>query len=277
MEIHHLTSVFKYAIILLDTYTNNFRSLEAFVKTKKGNSQKESPAWQRGKAREVLKKGRTAFRSSMEDRMPASAHIALTSSHLTLIGRYRDHWWQWPLAAWHTWRMVVHRDLTFKSSERPWAIDADGLDVLQNACRKAPGAWRKAFLAKKCIRWAMEQNPEPHTHALLLVGEGECEMLISGNVDAARQYFMDAMSFKEKALVNGDPLQASRQWCRVARACGLFFLDHARDRGERWTALKILEDNLDRAREVSRDQQLKLERELRKRRLVWDGAVIRKV
>ncbi|MBX4189043.1 hypothetical protein KW785_00425 [Candidatus Parcubacteria bacterium] len=197
--------------------------------------------WQREDARQIMNEARRQFEAQAHETTlvgratawsyPASAHVALASTHYSLVKRYMSPKWKVPLAVWHTRRAVVHA----KAAISMGGLNFDQVDVVTKILSKAPswlGGDRKAAqdLLLGAIGYVPVAEPQDemlaHTRALLLITLGEIEEKMGATKLNVAKRYLEAMFQRKLVFGESDKLMAMRQWVRIAAACGFWFYDH---------------------------------------------------
>lgn len=187
----------------------------------------------------------------------ASAHVALASTHYSLVKRYKR---ADPRAIWHAWRAVEHARSTYKI----WFSNYDQMDVVSTILSKVPRFLRgHAGLAYRVVELALvNAKPEgwepmkPHTRAFLLIRRAEIETKLG------KQAFMVEIYYDQARKLIPD-ITDERQKCRILSAVGFFQFDSfGANRG--W---ELIAAAIGIAHRVSKDQYEKILAEAGKRRM----------
>ncbi|MBX4195804.1 hypothetical protein KW796_02530 [Candidatus Parcubacteria bacterium] len=246
------------------------------------NAYKEA-IWNRGDAREIMREARRRFRVLMRDsefEHTPDPHVALASTHYSLVKRYKKFD---PRAIWHAWRAAKHANAAanLDAVSHYKNITPDQADVLSTILTKVPKPLGGSLSrARSIARVALHRAEEmlPHTYAFLILRLAEIDLALGFAKGVVLDKYIRAKSLKESVLSEEDKVMAKRQWCRIASAIGLFYIDileedvgrYADDRitceGEELLveALRLSREVLD-GRQLSRDQELKILIELRNR------------
>jgi|SRR3989344_2333103 len=220
--------------------------------------------WQRGSAHAIMKEARKNFnRTSLID--PMDAHIAFASVHYSMIKRYREHWWQLPLAFWHLLQAVSFADYAIDGEESYGEGDpvtADQLDVLTTIWSKSPAWMNRRRYAELALGYALSSDhPEAnsmksHTRALMLIRLGEIEYGF-GNLEGSRGRIRQAENLVH--LIKNEPSDdREQQLVRVLFGIGAFYREHHSGKTEFLWAQDYIEQALDLADKVSKDQAAKI-------------------
>lgn len=223
--------------------------------------------WGRGEASQIMKDARERFHwSSREDL--SDAYVALASVHYSLVKRYISSSRQKPLALWHMWCAARNaRKACVTTSIK--GFSPEQFDVLARIRAKAPSwlggnpfhAMSMLNTALFHVNWRADEM-KPHTRALMLITLGELEFL-AGNRISALNHHAEARKLIP-AIETEDSDDRDRQLVRVMTSVGFFYYDHA-GQSERYWSEQLLRRAIELAHTVSRDQELKILAEWRKR------------
>lgn len=227
--------------------------------------------WQRGSTVEIMREARGRFRANSKKDLPG-AYVSLASVHYSLVKRYAT-WWKSPFALWHLWRAAWNIDVAFEVGGRNGDMtkfSPDQVDVISTILAKVP-SWLGGdrVCATSLLNSALYLNHpwgsremKPHTRALMLITLGEIEWQV-GSKEQARKHYDEARYLAPviEVEVSAD---RERQLVRVLSAVGFFYYDHGGQQ-YRYQAKTLLEQALDLARSVSKDQEEKIIAEWRKR------------
>ncbi len=227
-----------------------------------------------------MKEARMRFSRSFEHNgynfsYPTGAYVELASTHYSLVKRYISPApiWKRYLALWHMRKAVIH----VRQAEMSGLSDYNQIDVVSTILRKAPrwlggSPMRALQLIEKALGYSDQAPNEsaemfPHTRALLLVGLGECELIIGLQLTRAACRFDDALALENKIFAESDKEMAQRQWVRILFAVGIFFFDNPITRETKAKSVHCLTRARVLAKQSSFDQYKKISQECAKRGL----------
>ena len=222
--------------------------------------------WQRDSAREIMREARKNFRIARGQK-GAVAYTSLASAHYSLAGRYKEHFWQYPMAAWHMFAAASHAIYAANIIEQVTIrYSSNEADVISRILARVPAWLGGDKLHAKRILYHFLDTPTadilPHTKALMFITLGEIEWK-QGSKTAARDSYRQAKSLVTE-IEREDSEDRKKQLVRVVSAIGFFEYDHGPTLG-RYFAKKVIKRTLDLARQVSKDQERKILAECRKR------------
>lgn len=187
--------------------------------------------WQRGSAREIMREARLRYRESWE-KDPAGAHVALASTHYSLVKRYVESWWQWPLGLWHLRGAVFHANQATNSGVLSTFEQVDVCStILSKSLSRRDREKAEVLVVKALVSLplhAVSVGVKSHTHALLWCTLGEVR-LKNGDMVSASTAFSRALGLV-KSIEEEISEDREEQLSRVLAKIGFFVYDHV-DRG----------------------------------------------
>lgn len=228
--------------------------------------------WQRGSAWKIMRETRRRFRvlaSDSEFAHEPDRFVMMASVHWSLVKRYQGP--LSPFAVYHVWRAVVNARKALSQKARN--ISPNEADVITSILSKSPswlgGDKEQSYqIARVLIQNSKINGMLPHTKALMHITLAQI-LQGWGRELEAREHIIDA-----RDLIHEIPNEPSGdrdfQYVRVRFAINLFLYDHG-DYPERKIAEFAFRRDLERAVHIgSRDQELKILAEVKKRGIELD-------